>query len=48
MRAALLLMLFDFVHRTDEVSFEQENRLAYVALLIECILNDVWVYLNGT
>ena len=37
MWAALLLMLFDFVHRTDKVSFERENRLAYVALLIECI-----------
>ena len=44
MWAALLLMLFDFVHRTDKVSFEQDNFLAYVTLLIECILNDVWIY----
>ena len=44
MWAALLLMLFDFMHRTDKVSFEQENRLVYAALLIKCILNDVWIY----
>ena len=36
------------MHRTDKVSFEQENRLAYVALLIECILDDLWSYWNGT